>query len=112
VIEVEELDDSRYVVLVAYTTSTGLAFDVTPIGVHVFDADAAAALGHTRAFRLDLRRIARLPVTAKWFPFIVQQSHGVLGRAGKELRASLQYELSTLVRTHFELVAKLAGPSF
>jgi hypothetical protein len=80
--------------------------------MHVFDADAAAAPGHTRAFRLDLRPIARLPVTATWFPLIVQQKRGVLGRAGKELRASLRRELNTLVRTHFELVAKLAGPSF
>ncbi len=69
-----------YGVMAAYTTSqpwTG----ALPQGVLSFDRSAAASLGQSRAFVLDLRRLAYLPLTVAWFPRLTEPDAGVLGRA-------------------------------
>ncbi len=56
-----------YGVMAAYTTSQNWA-GALALGVMVFDTKAAANLGQARAFVLDLRRLAYLPLTPAWFP--------------------------------------------
>lgn len=88
-----------FAVVVAYTTSSGLVFaGRQPRGLHPFDAAAAAVLGQSKPFRLELKRLAFLPVTEAWFPEISQPSRGVLGRAPRSLRAALQASLDELLR--------------
>ena len=57
-----------------------------PHGAIAFDSAEAASLGQTRAFVLDLRRLAYLPLTIAWFPRAGEEGTGVLGRAPKVLR--------------------------
>jgi len=56
-----------YGVMIAYTTSQPWTGSL-PQGALVFDREEAASLGQARAFVLDLRRLAYLPLTATWFP--------------------------------------------
>ena len=71
--------------MAAYTTSRPWTGALPP-GVVAFDNDEAARLGQARPFVLDLRRLAYLPLTATWFPRVVERGGGVLGRAPKALR--------------------------
>ena len=48
-----------------------------PLGVFAFNQQDAANLGQTRAFVMDLRRLAALPVTPVWFPGLDQPEKGV-----------------------------------
>jgi hypothetical protein len=77
--------------------------------VVAIDAAEAALFGQARAFRLDLRRLAFVPVTPAWFPELERDGHGVLGRAGKALRLTLQAELTTVQRRSPEMLQRL-GP--
>ncbi len=76
-------------VMVAYTTSQPWSASLPP-GVLAFNSQEAAELGQGRAFVLDLRRLAYLPLTATWFPRLAGsgglEGAGVLGRAPKALR--------------------------
>ena len=74
-----------YGVMTAYTTSQPWS-GALPHGVIAFDSTEAASLGQARAFVLDLRRLAYLPLTATWFPRAGEDGAGVLGRAPKALR--------------------------
>jgi hypothetical protein len=83
--------------LLAYTSSgpwRGAAARL-PAGVVEFDAAAARALGQ-RAFHLDLRCLAQVPLTARWFPDWAEPGHGVVGQAGAKLRARLEAQLTEL----------------
>ena len=74
-----------YGVMAAYTTSQPWP-GALPQGVIAFDSEEAAGLGQARAFVLDLRRLAYLPLTTTWFPRMGEMRAGVLGRAAKALR--------------------------
>jgi len=67
--------------LVAYTTSRPWTSAAHPPGVFTFDKREAASFGQGRAFVLDLRRLALMPVTPAWFPSINQTGGGIQGRA-------------------------------
>ena len=95
-------------VMVAYTTSQPWAGALPP-GVIVFDGDEAASLGQSRAFVMDLRRLAYLPLTAPWFPHIAVAGGGVLGRAPKGLRDRVATVTSELARRRPETLTK-TGP--
>ena len=66
---------SGYGVMTAYTTSQTWA-GALPHGVIAFDSAEAAGLGQTRAFVLDLRRLAYLPITVAWFPRAGEEGAG------------------------------------
>jgi hypothetical protein len=48
-----------------------------PLGVLVLDREVATRCGQSRAFVMDLRRIALVPITPAWFPRIEQPGHGI-----------------------------------
>jgi hypothetical protein len=47
----------------AYTTSQPWQHEIIPPGIVIFDRTEALSLGQDRAFVLDLRRLAFLPIT-------------------------------------------------
>jgi hypothetical protein len=91
--------------LLAYTSSgpwRGAAARL-PAGVLEFDAAAARALGQ-KPFHLDLRCLAQVPLTARWFPDWAQPGHGVVGTAGARLRARIEARLSELVARNRDVI--------
>jgi hypothetical protein len=52
--------------MVAYTTTRRWS-GATPLGVYAFSEAQARAMGQTKAFVLDLRRIAYIPVETRGF---------------------------------------------
>ncbi len=73
---------------------------------------AASGTGHHRrgrAFVLDLRRLAYLPLTAAWFPRAAEDGAGVLGRAPKALRDRVNAMAAELAKRRPESLSK-SGP--
>lgn len=97
-----------YGVMAAYTTSQAWSGSMPP-GVLVFTAEEAARLGQTRAFVLDLRRLAYVPLTAPWFPSLAERGAGVLGRAPKTLRVRVNKLATELALRRPEALAR-TGP--
>lgn len=96
--------------LMAYTTSRPWPPDVPlPLGVLTFDRDVATRYGQSRAFVMDLRRIAFVPVTPAWFPRIEQPGHGIQGRALKAEQRHFRQLAHELATRHGALVERL-GP--
>jgi hypothetical protein len=96
------------VVWLAYTTSqpwTG----PRPSGVYSVDREAAAGMGQSRPFTLDLRRVAVVPVTVEWFPDLDAPAHGIVGRAPQRLRLVYEAALTGLVRRHPQNIER-SGP--
>ena len=98
-----------YGVVTAYTTSQPWAEALLPHGVIAFDSAEAASLGQARAFVLDLRRLAYLPLTAAWFPRVGEEGAGVLGRAPKALRDRVNAMTTELVKRRPEILSR-SGP--
>lgn len=98
------------ILLLAYTSSgpwrgtTGRL----PMGVMEFDVAAARAVGQ-KPFHLDLRCLAQMPLTARWFPDLGQAGHGVVGTAGARLRERIDALLSDLVTRNRDLI-EMRGP--
>ena len=97
-----------YGVMAAYTTSQPWA-GALPQGVIAFDSAEAASLGQARAFVLDLRRLAYLPLTTAWFPHAGEEGAGVLGRAPKALRDRVNAMATDLVKRRPEALSR-SGP--
>jgi len=100
--------DTEDLVWLAFTTSqpwTGRK----PSGVYSVDRDAAAGMGQSRPFTLDLRRMANVPVTAAWFPDLSAPAHGIVGRAPERLRLVYEAALIALARRHPDTIERL-GP--
>jgi hypothetical protein len=95
-------------ITVAYTTTRPWPPPIPP-GVHSFDQAAASAMGQGKAFVLDLRRVARLPVTTQWFPRLSDFDKGILGAASKALERELMQEAIGFFRKRPELLEQL-GP--
>jgi hypothetical protein len=97
-----------YGVMAVYTTSQPWV-GALPQGVIAFDSAEAAGLGQARAFVLDLRRLAYLPLTAAWFPRVAEEGAGVLGRAPKALRDRVNTMATELVKRRPETLSR-SGP--
>ena len=97
-----------YGVMTAYTTSQPWS-GALPHGVIAFDVAEAASLGQARAFVLDLRRLAYLPLTATWFPRSGEENAGVLGRAPMALRERVNAMATELVKRRPETLSR-SGP--
>ena len=95
-------------VMAAYTTSQPWP-GTAPQGIVAFDSKEAASLGQGRAFVLDLRRLAYLPLNATWFPRLSQMGGGVLGRAPKALRDRANAIVTELARRRPETLRR-SGP--
>ena len=94
--------------MVAYTTSQPW-FGRTPRGVRSFTHEQALAMGQTRAFMPDLRRIAYIPVDTAWFPDLNDPHHGSAGRAVEKLRIDLEGAAKELFGRHSGNIERL-GP--
>lgn len=94
--------------MTAYTTSQPWS-GAPPHGVIAFDSTEAASLGQARAFVLDLRRLAYLPLTATWFPRAGEEGAGVLGRAPKVLRDRVNAIATELAKRRPETLIR-SGP--
>ena len=80
-----------------------------PSGVFRFDTQEAQTFGQNRAFTLDLRRLALLPITAAWFPRLDQPGQGVLGRAPPLWERRFQHFVDDTLTRRPELIERL-GP--
>jgi hypothetical protein len=79
--------------VVAYTTSQPWPVDIPlALGARVFSPAEAVALNQNRGFLLRIDLLARLPMTAVWFPDIAKPGQGVIAVAP----AALQRELTAL----------------
>jgi hypothetical protein len=61
-------------------------------------------LNQSRAFVLRLDILAKLPLTAAWFPDIEAANHGIVACAPSKLREELNDLAMHLVRRHRSLV--------
>jgi hypothetical protein len=95
--------------LMGYTTSQPWPHAPLPLGVFAFDQEIAASFGQSRAFVMDLRRIAFMPVTPTWFPQLNQPSHGIQGHAPKRQQRRFRQMAADLLQHHSEIVDRL-GP--
>jgi hypothetical protein len=101
---------SGYAVTIAYTTTSGPSFGrAKPLGTFIFDRDEAACFGQPNAFRLDLKRIAIVPLTDAWFPSLADPDHGKRGRLPEHLQARIEKELKQLLLKHREQMS-FGGP--
>jgi hypothetical protein len=102
-----------YGVMTAYTTSQPWS-GTLPHGVITFDSAEATGLGQTRAFVLDLHRLAYLPLTVAWFPRAGEEGAGVLGSAPRALRDRVNAIATGLAKRRPETLSRrgpLWGPA-
>lgn len=100
---------ARPIVIVAYSSSRSWPpATPPPHGVRIFGAAEAARLNQ-RPFVLYLNRLARLPLTAQWFPELEMPSQGVVAVAPAVLRDQLLKTMTELVQRRRELIRRL-GP--
>jgi hypothetical protein len=95
--------------LTAYTTSQPRPHPALPPGVFVFDQQTAASFGQGRAFVMDLRRLALVPVTPEWFPRLDQPGNGIQGRVPKRQERQPWRVAEDLLTRRSEIVERL-GP--
>lgn len=96
--------------MLAYTTSQAWVGQL-PWGVRRFDEGQALALGQDKAFVMDLRRIAYVPISAAWFPQINDADRGIVGRASSGLKTAISIESAGIFKKRAEIIQKL-GPSW
>jgi len=97
--------------LVAFTTSQPWTSPSRPLGLFVFDRQAAVALGQGRAFVMDLRRLAAVPVTSEWFPRLDQVGGGAQGHIPKRQQRLYLQVVEDLLTRRPELIERL-GPNW
>jgi len=96
--------------LLAYTSSGSWRGSAgrLPMGVIDFDAPAASAVGQ-KPFYLDLRCLAQVPLTERWFPDLSEAGYGIVCTAGAQLRDRIDVLLSNLVTRNRDLI-EMRGP--
>ncbi len=91
--------------IVAYTTSQPWPSGTPlPAGARAFDALEAAAFNQSRSFVLRLDILAKLPLTADWFPGLTTPHLGIIAVAPAELREELSDLALHLVRRRRSLL--------
>jgi hypothetical protein len=85
--------------MLAYTSSLRDRWgtDRVPLGVIEFDAKAAAAVNQ-RPLHIDLRGLARVPMSAAWLPRLGQGDRGILAWADRASQTRINEVLSELAR--------------
>jgi hypothetical protein len=85
--------------MLAYTSSVQRRWGTerVPLGVIEFDAAAATALNQ-RPFHIDLRCLARVPISAAWFPRLDRVDRGVVAWTDLALQSRITRVLSELAR--------------
>lgn len=99
------LGGTRTEVMVAYTTSQPWpAGTPLPAGVRLFTAEEAVKLNQSRRFLLRLDVLAKLPMTAAWFPDIGEKDQGIIAVAPARLQEELTALAANLVRRRRDLI--------
>jgi hypothetical protein len=89
----------RVAMVAAYTSSQPWPADIAlPLGVRLVTEAAARRMGQRRAFRVDARRIAFLPITEEFFPRLRQSDRGKVGESVALARAVID-DLKKLSQT-------------
>jgi hypothetical protein len=89
----------RIAVVAAYTTSQPWPNDVVlPKGVHRIGEARAVLMGHKKAFIIDARKIAFIPLEEEFFPQLGGSHGGKIGESKQMARVVLQ-DLATLDKT-------------
>jgi len=85
--------------MLAYTSSVQRRWGMerVPLGVIEFDVVAAAALKQ-RPFHIDLRCLARVPISTAWLPRLDRVDRGVVAWADRALQTRITGVLSELAR--------------
>ena len=85
--------------MLAYTSSVQRRWGTerVPLGVIEFDAKAAAAVNQ-RPFHIDLRCLARVPMSAARLPRLNQGNRGIVAWADRALQARINEVSSELAR--------------
>jgi hypothetical protein len=96
--------------LLAYTSSGPWrgAGGRLPLGVMELEAAAARTVGQ-KPFHLDLRCLAQVPLTRRWFPDLERPGHGIVGTASTRLQQRIDALLSELVARNRHLI-EIRGP--
>jgi hypothetical protein len=79
-----------------------------PLGVMELEAAAARAVGQ-KPFHLDLRCLAQVPLTKRWFPDLERPGQGVVGTATARLQQRIDALLRALVTRNRDLI-EIRGP--
>jgi len=85
--------------MLAYTSSVQHRWGTerVPLGVIEFDAKAAAVVNQ-RPFHIDLRCLARVPMSAAWLSRLGQGDRGIVAWADRALQARINDVLFELAR--------------
>lgn len=96
-------------VAVVFTTTRPRGSRPKARGEIEISAEIAVGLGQSSAFRIDVRRVAAVPLNSDFFPDLDRPDHGILGRSEHLARAA-ETLLQQIVAETPELVEFL-GPS-
>lgn len=100
--------EKGYALVTVYTTSRPRGDRPKAKGEIEITAERAAEYGQTNAFRIDVRRVAALPVNLDFFPDLEKPGHGVQGHSA-HLADAAERLLARLVAETPELIEFL-GP--
>jgi hypothetical protein len=100
--------DKGYALVAVYTTSRPRGERPKARGEIEITAERAVEYGQRRAFRIDVKRVAALPITADFFPDLEKPGHGIEGRS-EHLANVAERLLRQLMAETPELV-ELLGP--
>jgi hypothetical protein len=104
------IPDGRQFAIVAYTTSQ-IPPPPLPKGIIHVAAKQAASMGHNKPFLLNPGRIAAVPITSAYFPYLDQPDRGVIGQASQGLQNVITKEFKEIVAKRRESLEQL-GPSW
>ncbi|SPP92839.1 hypothetical protein [Bradyrhizobium vignae] len=98
-----------YILAAVYTTTRPRGDRPKAKGEIEISKEQAAQLGQNSAFRIDVRRIAAMPLNTDFFPYLDEKGHGVRGNSKHLAEAALKL-LAEIVKNDPELVEFLGPP--
>jgi hypothetical protein len=99
-----------YVLAAVFTTTRPRGDRPKARGEIEISSEQAAALGQQSAFRIDVRRIAAMPLNADFFPDLEKEDHGIRGHS-KHLAEAAFKLFQDIVSKDPELVEFLGPPA-
>jgi hypothetical protein len=98
-----------YVLAAVFTTTRPRGDRPKAKGEIEISKEQAAQLGQPSAFRIDVRRIAAMPLTTDFFPDLEQPDRGIRGRSEKLANAAFRL-FQEIVANEPELIEVLGPP--
>jgi hypothetical protein len=100
--------DKGYALVAVYTTSRPRGDRPRARGEIEVTAERAAEYGQRTAFRIDVRRVAALPINPDFFPELEKPGHGIQGRS--ERLADVAERLLREIVTETPELVEFLGP--